>query len=262
MRKRMIRIMRVVLLVILGISCCQIARELGQRKQESEQFAKLAELVEVSTEMDTETMEALVSETETVLESIEETEPSQRIRKRDLEPILEQNPDCVGWVCIPDTEVNYPVMHTPEEPQKYLHRNFEGEESASGTPFLQDTSTLASDHLVIYGHNMKNGTMFGSLKQYLDSDYAEAHPVIELETAEGLHNYTIIAAAIVRSRDIWYYFRNAESEEQYDQLVAGILERAEYVSGIVPEYGQQLLTLSTCYGTQSDDRLIVIGVEK
>ncbi|MCI5503401.1 MAG: class B sortase, partial [Eubacterium sp.] len=108
-------------------------------------------------------------------------------------PLFEANGDCIGWICIPNTAVNYPVMFTPEEPQKYLRKNFEGEYSVSGVPFLDGASTPECDNLIIYGHNMKNGTMFSDITQYRDKAYFEEHPYIELETADGLKVYQVFA---------------------------------------------------------------------
>lgn len=278
MAKKYIRIAIAVLAAVMMVSCYMIVREVTQRSREASEFDKLAALANetaaVVEPVEADTTAAPMTEAAAsqgdgndaqageTSESVEAETKAQRVSRRNLEPIFEQNRDCIAWLSIPDTAVDYPVMHTPEEPQKYLHRNFEGADSSSGTPFLQETSTLDSDNLVIYGHNMKNGTMFGGLKKYLKPEYAAAHPVIELETADGLREYDIFAVVLVRSRDIWYYFRNAENEEQYRELVDGIIGRAEYGLGIVPEYGQQLITLSTCYGSEDDDRLIVIGAEQ
>lgn len=169
---------------------------------------------------------------------------------------------CLGWICIPDTSVNYPVMHTPQEPEKYLRRNFEGEYSVSGVPFLEGTSLLNDTNLIIYGHNMKNGTMFSDVTKYREKDFCVKHPYIEFETKDGLKCYDVFAVVCVKKTDNWYKFSYAENEEQYRDKITEIKKRSIYDTGIVPEYGQQLITLSTCYGNAKDDRIIVIGAEQ
>ena len=109
-----------------------------------------------------------------------------------------------AYICIPNTAVNYPVMFTPEEPQKYLRKNFEGEYSVSGVPFLDGASTPECDNLIVYGHNMKNGTMFSDITQYRDKAYCEEHPYIELETADGLKVYQVFAVVCLKKTDLWY----------------------------------------------------------
>lgn len=154
MRKISLAAVSVLLSALLVLSGFMIYKELSDRQKEKEDFAELAELVQI-----TPPEPQLPDETPSPTDN--EPEPAH---KRDLAPLFAQNSDCVGWLCIPDTVVDYPVMHTPENPQKYLRRNFYGEYSQSGTPFLDSRCGMDSDNLIIYGHNMRNDTMFGSLQ--------------------------------------------------------------------------------------------------
>ncbi|MBQ2899983.1 MAG: class B sortase, partial [Oscillospiraceae bacterium] len=181
---------------------------------------------------------------------------------RNLVPLFEQNPDCIGWIYIEGTAVDYPVMHTPDEPQRYLRKNFEGEYAMSGVPFLEGTRELSDDSIVIYGHNMLNGTMFSDITLYTSRKYFDEHPVIEFETAEGVKLYDIFAVVMLKYIDIWYYFDSALNAEHFDEMISDITSRSLYETGIYPEYGKQLLTLSTCYGENDEDRIIIIGTEK
>lgn len=132
-------------------------------------------------------------------------------------------------------------MHTPQEPEKYLRRNFEGEYSVSGVPFLEGTSLLNDTNLIIYGHNMKNGTMFSEVTKYREKDFCVKHPYIEFETKDGLKCYDVFAVVCVKKTDNWYKFSYAENEEQYRDKITEIKKRSIYDTGIVPEYGQQLI---------------------
>lgn len=228
------------------LSGVMIWQEVSERKKDKDNFNILSELVEPE-------------ESEYTEHPVDETEAP--IHKRNLTPLLEQNGDCIGWICIPGTEVDYPVMHTPDESQRYLRQNFYGEYSISGVPFLDGRCSLESSNLILFGHNMKNGTMFSAVTGYADEEYAKEHPTVEFETEFGCKTYTVFAAVSVKNTDEWYGFIDSPDKEQFDEAVSAICERARYTTGAVPEYGKQLLTLSTCYGGNKSDRLIVIATE-
>lgn len=238
-----------------------ILRELGRQQEEIDDFNELAALITADTAPSptqgpppaAETPDGQASEP-----TQEETVPPPAVR--NLAPLFARNADCVGWIYVADTAVNYPVMHTPQDPEKYLHKNFDREYSAAGVPFLEDACDLTCDNLIIYGHNMKNGTMFADVTQYRAEAFFNAHPVIELETAQGLTRYYVFAVVQVKSNDDWYGFHYAD-ESDYSARVAEIKGRALYDTGITPQYGQQLLTLSTCYGATKSDRILVIAAE-
>ena len=104
--------------------------------------------------------------------------------------------------------------------------------------------------------------MFSDLTEYVDKEFFEQHRTIEFETAEGLKIYYVFAVVCLKENDVWYYFDSAMNEEHFSELVDEIKSRALYETEVYPEYGKQLLTLSTCYGKNDDDRLIVIGTEQ
>ena len=164
--------------------------------------------------------------------SKEAEEPTEK--KRNLQPILLQNSDCIGWICIPNTNINYPVMHTPNEPQKYLRLNFDKKYSSSGVPFL-DYRCNKETNLIIYGHNMKNGTMFSDLKKYLDNSFLNANKIIELETADGVCYFEIVEVR-----------KTNTSDKAYNKII---------------KQEKQYLMLSTCYGKNKDGRLLIIAVQ-
>ena len=94
--------------------------------------------------------------------------------KRNYGLLKEKNPDFAGWLRIPDTKIDYPVMHTPDDMQYYIRRDFYGESSVSGTPFIGDFCSTDSGSMIIYAHNMKNGTLFGELDEYESEDYRKS----------------------------------------------------------------------------------------
>ena len=201
--------------------------------------------------------------TPTVAPTVEPTpEPYISPYTDKLAALQAENSDCIGWITIDNTVVDYPVMHTPEWPQKYLRMNFYQQYSDSGVPFLDYRCTLDSDNLIIFGHNMRNGTMFSTLKDYLNEGRLASDPTILLETEDGVHEFTIFAVACVDKLDSWYSFINAESEDAFNEAVQRIIQNAYYTNGDAPEYGDRLLTLSTCYGSTRSSRLIIIAKEE
>lgn len=174
--------------------------------------------------------------------------------------LLEMNSECFGWVSIDGTNISYPVMHTPSYPEKYLYKDFYGNYSYSGTPFLDARCSESDDNLIIYGHHMNGGTMFADLCNYQYESYRNAHPNVVLETKNGAAAYRVFSVMRVKSNDYWYNFLNAETERKYDTKIAYALNHSLYNTGITPKYGQQILTLSTCCGSAKDDRIVVLAV--
>lgn len=250
-------LLSLLLSTVLAASLWMISTELWGRQQEQNTFDELTLLV-----MPAETEESAESgptEQPTAKAVTDATEPEPT--ERNLAPLFEENRDCIGWLSIPGTNLDYPVMHTPDVPLKYLRRDFFGNRSQSGVPFLDWRCNLTDDNLIIYGHNMKAGTMFAGITAYTDAAHREAHPFIEFETEQGCICYTIFAVVRLRKTDRWYSFLRTEDEDSFCRAIADIRSRALYDTGITPCPGQQMLTLSTCYGSHDEDRLVVIGVD-
>ena len=263
MKKTILKIITLLLFCVMIFSCVMLVREKMRARKEIAEFDELAALVmmeQVTEATQDETTGVGVSDDTETAESTVESEP-EPVFKRNLKPLFEQNSDCIGWVFIEGTEVNYPVMFAPYEEQKYLRKSFSGEYSISGTPFLNDNGGTDFDNLIIYGHNMKNGTMFSDLEGYLNADFCKEHSVIEFETAKGLKLYEVFAVVQLKSTDAWYEFTNADDEDVYNGLIEAIKARSSIKTDVIPKAGQQILTLSTCYGPKQDDRLIVVAVE-
>lgn len=216
---------------LIAISAYMICRELTLQQKEKNEFEELLEIIEPpeATVAPIEETDGITTETESMPEK---TEPEEQ--KRNLAPIFEKNSECIGWIYIEGTNVNYPVMHTPDEPQKYLRKNFDGEYSQSGVPFLDARCNPDGGTAIIYGHNMKNGTQFSDLKKYLDADFRNSHLIIELETEIGIRFYTVVD--VIRT-DIY--------DDIYNEIHSD----------------DNTLILSTCYGSAKSGRLLIIAKE-
>ena len=197
-----------------------IYSELKERQKEKKDFAAVSQIAEP-----------------TVTTAQTESEPTERpAAERNIQALITENADCIGWLSIDGTNISYPIMHTPSDPQKYLRRNFYGKYSQSGVPFLDGRCDLQSTNLIIYGHNMKNGTMFSDLKRYVDRDFLNAHRTVKFETTDGVQTFIVTEALKTNTSDAWY-----------DRIAA--------------EDGSRCLILSTCYESGKDGRLLIIAAE-
>lgn len=181
--------------------------------------------------------------------------------------LFEQYPEMAGWLSIEGTRLDYPVMQTPDRPNYYLRRDLQGEYDFYGVPYLNEACDLqGSDNLIVYGHSIDNGDVFGSLLQYSDPEYFRSHPVVKLYTRDGLRQYTVLGAFITdvtpETGDGFAYnnFIQAGSEAAYDAFLAEVRARAYYQTGTPAAYGDQLLTLSTCEYTLPDGRFVLVAV--
>lgn len=201
------------------LSGVKIHSELRERQKEKEDFAAVSQIAEP-----------------TVTAAQTESEPAeQSAAERNIQALITENADCIGWLSIDGTNISYPVMYSPFEPQKYLRRNFYGKYSQSGVPFLDGRCDLQNSNLIIYGHNMKNGTMFSDLKRYVGRDFLNAHRTVKFETTDGIQTFIVTEVLKTNTADPWY-------------------------NRITAEDGRHLI-LSTCYGSGKDGRLLIIAAE-
>lgn len=176
-----------------------------------------------------------------------------------------QNNDLAGWLTIPGTAIDYPVMFTPEEPEYYLQRGFDKEYSVSGTPFIDGRCAVAprSDNLVIHAHNMRDGSMFADLLRYAERDFWRDHPRLVFYAGGERQDYAVLAA--FRTADyadrleFCYEFITAGDEAAYEDFVAQAKRAALYETGVTAEPGDLLLTLSTCAYHTDDGRFVVLA---
>jgi len=211
------------------LAVANIYSELKERQKEKEDFSAVAGIAELP-------MTEAPAESVTDAETEPSAEPTERpAAERNIQALITENADCIGWLSIDGTSISYPVMYTPSEPQKYLRRSFYGQYSQSGVPFLDGRCDLQSSNLIIYGHNMKNGTLFSDLKKYLNTDFLNSHRTVRLETADGVFLFTVTEVRRTNTADPWYDRTTCED-------------------------GRHLI-LSTCYGSGKDGRLLIIAEE-
>ena len=246
------RLFQIIFACVFALSAFMVVFLLLRAYREQKAFENLAEMVDKNIGVP----EDLSSE----MPESEEVSPYIRLK--------EQNDDFYGWISIEGTRVDYPVMHTPDNPEYYLRRGFDRLYATSGSLFLDERCRITPDptaNWLIYGHNMADGSMFGELDAYADEDFWREHPTFTFDTLTEPGTWAVVA--VLRTElgadELPYYtFFDAADRADWQARVDAILALALYDTGVKPEYGDQLLTLSTC-GTSSvytDARFALLAV--
>ena len=182
--------------------------------------------------------------------------------------LLSKNADFAGWLSIEGTHVNYPVMWTPEEPDYYLHRDFEKQESICGTPYIGGCCSPESSSIIIFGHNMKDGTMFSGLLSYENESFFHEHPSFSYDTVMHSAEFDVLAVfrEKIHYRDEigafrYYDYTGDLTQEQFEEYLSRIKAASLYDTGQSCAYGDRLITLSTCAYHTENGRFVVVGVE-
>lgn len=180
----------------------------------------------------------------------------------DLTALQKQYPDVKAWIEIPDTVVNYPVLQSKaSDPEHYLRRNYKGDYRVAGSLFFQADCTMDGDSLVIYGHNMDDGSMFATLPKYMDKGFCAEHPTIKLQLPGEKRTYHV--AAVLKTDVGKLTFNRASFANNADFLsFAEGLQKASVVDTGIPLTGNsRLLILITCSYSWPDARYVVVAQE-
>lgn len=234
--------------VLLTVSAYFLISNKADEKAQAEKYESIAQIVE---EVDETTEPIQLTESKTLLP--------------DYTELYFQNSDMVGWISIADTNINYPVMQSKEEPNFYLKHGFDKSYSDYGCPYIQENCDvkLPSDNLVIYGHHMNNGTMFADLMKFESEDFYNDHKTVEFNTLTDKQSYEIVAVfkTVAYSQEgfRYYDFVNAESAEEFDSFIAECKKLELYDTGVGAEYGDKLITLSTCEYSRKNGRMVVVA---
>lgn len=184
----------------------------------------------------------------------------------EYKALYAENPDTIGWLRMDGTGIDNVVMYAPDEIDKYLHTDFYGNYSYRGCLFVDEyCDILSSDNLIIYGHNMKDYSMFGSLMYYVSEDFYRQHKLISFDTIYEKQTYEIVAAIktelVPEGSDGFKYYEYTGSgdEDSFSEYVKFIEENKLYDTDAELSPGDKILTLSTCAYHSEDGRFIVVA---
>ena len=187
-------------------------------------------------------------------------------RMLQLEKLQKENEEIIGWLEIEGTNINYPVLQAYDN-DYYLTHNYKKEKASTGSIFLDKDFDLinGSSNYLIYGHRNKRGLMFEDLMKYAKKDFYKEHTKIKFTTNKDDGVYEILSVFYSRvyyksEQNVfrYYYFVNANNEQEYNDFVNNAKKVSLYDTGVTAEYGDQLLTLSTCEYSQEDGRFVVV----
>jgi len=262
--KKLVYTLTIVLLVLVfGVSAFFVGNYIIESREQAEKFDALAQLKE-------EAKNAAATQ------STEETGPDATYSEADIRDannmlaeygeIYALNNDVVGWLRIDGTKLDYPVMQTPDNPNYYLYRDFDGNDSARGCVYAREECDInePSDNITLYGHNMRDGSMFAAANAYVYKDAWEENPLIFFDTLYEYHTYKIFSvfktSANIGEGFTYHNMIDAENKEDFDRFISKCKELAFYETGITPQYGDKIICLSTCEYTLDNGRLVIAAV--
>ena len=229
-------------------------------REQKETYETLAEefVLESTPTPESNTPTENSSATENSSEPAESVSLTTAPPRHDLAALATENPDCVGWVTIPDTGIDYPVMHTPDDPEHYLRRDFYGNSASGGTPFLDGRNLVQVEglNLIVYGHNMMDGSMFKPLISYLEPNFRETHKNIFLEIDGRQYRYALLDVLETNTQCSLYQYTDLSDPATESDFRAAILKETD-LDGVHQASGY--LTLSTCNNGGGNSRVLVIA---
>lgn len=264
MNKKWITVLEILLVVVILGCVGWLLYGSYQKKQQEEIYTAMQEQAALTTEktVSTET-EEVVEETE---EATEEEEPKVYFEQVvDFESLKQENEDIYAWLTVQGTDVNYPVLQT-EEDDYYLLHNLDHSEGRPGAIY-SNASCNGKDftdyNTILYGHNMKNGTMFGTLHRFDEAEFFEQNSTIYIYTETNRFTYEIVAARKYTDVYLPSYFNftiDTSRQEYIDMLFSEITDDISHVrEGVTVTTEDKLLTLSTCVYQEKTARYLVVG---
>lgn len=260
-----------VFLVVFLVSGWKVWDYFSASARQEDRYEELSALVEAAKEDETGTVLELPQthgseKTEALTPESGESQTTEVMVLPEYVVLYALNRDTVGWIRIEGTNIDYPVMQSPEEPDFYLDHNFDRQNSRQGCIYAEEACEIftPSDNITLYGHHMSDGSMFTQLKSYGSRSFWEDHRYIQFDTLTERHTYEIFAVfkttATVTKGFPYHNFVNAAEEKEFQDFIAQCREYALYETGIVPQYGDKVICLSTCEYSQPNGRLVVAAV--
>ncbi len=261
MKKHIYRILTVVFLAVFLISAGYLVNYFIGSYEHQAEFQELSALVQKSVSP-SDSKDAQASA------YVEITDPKTGKPMNvlpEFAEIYQKNPDLIGWLKIEGTKVDYPVMHTPGRTDYYLRRSFEKKYSKHGCLYAREECDVLApaDNITIYGHNMHDGSMFAVLHSYKKQDFFENHRYIQFDTLRSRNTYEVLAVFLTTATQgegfAYHRFVDALDQQEFDNFVSTCKALAYYDTGVSAQYGDKLISLSTCDYSRTNGRLVVVA---
>lgn len=185
----------------------------------------------------------------------------------NMKSVYEKNDDVVGWIKIKDTVIDYPVMYTPDDGEFYLYKNFYRNKDINGSIFIDKHCRLEprDTNLIFHGHNMNNGSMFGTLIKYKSKNFYMSHKQVLFDTLYENQVYEVISVFISKVYNVsdnvfkYYRFYNARNQEEFNYFYENIKQLSLYEIETSAKFGDEFITLSTCENSVKNGRFVVVA---
>ena len=283
MKKWVYNTLIIVFALIFAVSAFLLADYFIRSHKQKDKYDQLAELVQQHRPTQP-TAPELTDPSDPTEESVEQTQPTEPTEPKselveivhpetgetvkvlpEYAEIFRLNPDTVGWIFIPGTKVNYPVLQTPDNPDYYLTRDFYKQDAKHGAIYAREVCDVnkPSDNITIYGHHMRDGSMFADIMDYQHKSFYEDHKYICFDTLKERHTYEVVAAftttASVGKGFKYHTYVDFENQESLDAFMRQCKGYALYDTGVEVSLGDKLICLSTCEYTLTNGRMVVVA---
>lgn len=269
MNEKINKIILILLEIMFGLLSIYVAVQLynilKDYKQASDEYDQLSQQV-ISVEVIEEKDEMMESEDDLLVESgsildlpYDYDVPSYSI---DLENMKTRNSDTVGWIILPDSKINYPIVRSKDNTE-YLTRSFEGKQTSSGAIFMDMycVDNFSCKNTIIYGHNMKNGTMFRALNNMTDKEYFWRHHIFCLDFGNGFEEYEVISCYETVETDLSSWRIAFQDQEEYESWLEKIANRCNY-DCVDYDVNKNTITLSTCRGKSDGPGRFIVHLQR
>lgn len=268
MRKIIPKVLLLLFLLGAAIAGYNIFRITSEYKASEDTYAEVQQYIQLpaapsAAEEAADPSGSLPAETESTAETAAPTEAPQEsivYPEVDFDSLLAVNKDVVAWIYVEDTKINYPVLQGDDN-RYYVSTLIDGRDNSAGSIFMdyRNHADLSDRHTILYGHNMKNGTMFADICSYRTQEYYDAHPIGLIMTPEQNYCFDIVAGYVASLADPAWQLEFVSDEDALQWLEDSIA-RSSFTSRVQPELGDRIITLSTCSYEFNEARFVLVGV--
>ena len=252
---------RILLIILIGIFCFSTGKVVYNKLQDAREQKASQELAAMVHEIEAEDE----AEDEGVIDHGLPTHYAPSGRLKQYDKLYEQNNDLAGWIRIPDSAIDYPVMYTPYNIEKYLRKNFSQNYALSGEPFFGEGWDPEGNFGIIYGHHMEDGTKCADWMFYADEEYKNSHPIVYFDTLTERRQYEVVAAFYTKIPYVsdtttfrYFQYTGLPDEETFNYYVSQCKKASQYDTGVEPVWGDRLLVLSTCSFHVKNGRFVIL----
>lgn len=269
MKKKIRTILSIILLVLAALCAAVGIRGYLKEQNAGKTYAELRDVVSADSGTDSADTSSLTTDTNSVSEgpavsgSSQTTGEDSKSNTSDIDfvELQKKAPDAYAWIRIPDTRIDYPICQSETDNEYYLSHTAQKEDRFEGAIFTENYNSkdFTDPVTVIYGHNMKNGSMFADLHRFSDKDFFDKHPTFTIETADGSLNCRVFAAYTADNRHLLknYDFSNREIYASYLKSIFQIKDMSANIDdtvNVTPD--DRIVVLSTCTGDHSTRFLV------